>query len=178
MRHFISDHPATTRNVAGTSPPSLVNENQRLGEFLAFKLGSEEYGLPILSVQEIRSFEKPTGLVSSSADLLGVVNLRGVIVPIIDLRVRLRLAKAAYDAHTVVIVVNVEQRVVGLVVDGVSDVLTLQPEQMRPVPELDSDFASEHLLAMGFVGDRMLILLNIEKYLAAALGAATGTTRS
>lgn len=173
MRHSISYHPATTRDLVGTSHLPLASENQRLGEFLAFKLGREEYGLPILSVQEIRSYEKPTGLARSSSDLLGVVNLRGVIVPIIYLRLRLRLDKAAYDAHTVVIVVNVAQRVVGLVVDGVSDVLTLQPEQMRPVPEMDSDFVSEHLLALGFVGDRMLILLNIEKYLVAALGTAT-----
>lgn len=174
----ISDHSAITRGLASATQSALVLEKQSLSEFLAFRLGLEEYGLPILSVQEIRSYEKPTGLAGSSADLLGVLNLRGVIVPIIDLRLRLCLAKAAYDAHTVVIVVNVAQRVVGLVVDGVSDVLTLQPEQMRPVPELDSDFASEHLSALGFVGDRMLILLNVEKFLAAALGVATGTTRS
>ena len=107
-----------------------------------------------------------------------MVNLRGVIVPIIDLRVRLRLAQAAYDTHTVVIVVNVGQRVVGLVVDSVSDVLTLQPEQMRPVPALDSGFASEHLLALGSVDDRMLILLDIEKYLAAALGTVADAPRA
>ena len=134
--------------------------------------------MDILRVQEIRSYEKPTALANAPADILGVVDLRGVIVPIIDLRVRLRLAQAAYDTHTVVIVVKLGQRVVGLVVDSVSDVLTLQPEQMRPVPALDSGFAAEHLLALGSVGDRMLILFDIEKYLASALGVATGALHS
>lgn len=151
-----------------------ASDNPRPHEFLAFKLGSEEYGLPILNVQEIRSYEKPTSLANSPADLLGVVSLRGVIVPVIDLRVRLRLAQANYDAQTVVIVVNVARRVVGLVVDGVSDVLTLQPHQMRPVPPLDSGFAPEHLLALGSLDERMLILLDIEKYLAMAPGAGAG----
>lgn len=155
-----------------------ASDNAHVREFLAFTLGEEEYGVNILRVQEIRSYEKPTALANTPADILGVVNLRGVIVPIIDLRVRLRLAQAAYDTHTVVIVVNVGQRVVGLVVDSVSDVLTLQPEQMRPVPALDSGFAAEHLLALGSVGDRMLILFDIEKYLASALGVATGALHS
>lgn len=147
-------------------------------EFLAFKLGDEEYGMNILRVQEIRSFERPTALANAPAEILGVVNLRGAIVPIIDLRVRLQLAQAIYGGQTVVIVVNVGQRVVGLVVDGVSDVLTLQPEQMRPVPPLDSGFASDHLLALGSVDDRMLILLDIEKYLASILGVGANLPRT
>ena len=101
-----------------------------------------------------------------------MVNLRGTIVPLMDLRVRLQLAQATYDAHTVVIVVNVGQRVVGLVVDSVSDVLSLRPEQMRPVPALESGFAPEHLLALGCVDERTLLLLDIEQYLAASQGTA------
>jgi purine-binding chemotaxis protein CheW len=139
---------------------------------LAFKLGQEEYGMDILRVQEIRSYEKPTLLPHGPAHLLGVVNLRGTIVPLMDLRVRLQLAQATYDAHTVVIVVNVGQRVVGLVVDSVSDVLSLRPEQMRPVPALESGFAPEHLLALGCVDERTLLLLDIEQYLAASQGTA------
>ena len=128
--------------------------------------------MDILRVQEIRSYEKPTLLPHGPAHLLGVVNLRGTIVPLMDLRVRLQLAQATYDAHTVVIVVNVGQRVVGLVVDSVSDVLSLRPEQMRPVPALDSGFAPEHLLALGCVDERTLLLLDIEQYLAASQGTA------
>lgn len=170
MTSFAPGHPAPL--------PVAASDNTQIREFLAFRLRDEEYGVNILRVQEIRSYEKPTALANTPADILGVVNLRGVIVPIIDLRVRLRLAQAAYDTHTVVIVVNVGQRVVGLVVDSVSDVLTLQPEQMRPVPALDSGFASEHLLALGSVDDRMLILLDIEKYLAAALGTVADAPRA
>lgn len=128
--------------------------------------------MDILRVQEIRSYEKPTLLPHGPAHLLGVVNLRGTIVPLMDLRVRLQLAQATYDAHTVVIVVNVGQRVVGLVVDSVSDVLSLRPEQMRPVPALESGFAPEHLLALGCVDERTLLLLDIEQYLAASQGTA------
>ena len=158
--------------------PTLLDESAPVREFLAFRLGGEEYGVNILRVQEIRSYEKPTALANAPADILGVTNLRGIIVPIIDMRVRLHLTRAVYDAHTVVIVVNVGQRVVGLVVDSVSDVLTLSPEQMRPVPSLESGFASEHLLALGSVGDRMLILLDIEKYLAASLRTAASALPS
>lgn len=170
--------PAPHQGSASPLQAPMTSESTRVREFLAFKLGGEEYGMNILRVQEIRSFEKPTALANAPADILGVVNLRGVIVPIIDLRVRLQLEQTTYDAQTVVIVVNVGQRVVGLVVDGVSDVLTLLPEQMLPVPPLDSGFASEHLLALGSVDDRMLILLDIEKYLAAALGTVTDAPRA
>ena len=172
--HSASPSPASIPPAAPPVPYGGVAAHEEAApprEFLAFKLGSEEYGISILRVQEIRSYEKPTTLANAPADILGVMNLRGVIVPIIDMRVRLKLAQAAYDAHTVVIVVNVGRRVVGLVVDGVSDVLNLLPAQMRTVPELDSGFAPEHLLALGSVDDRMLILLDIEKYLASALGA-------
>lgn len=173
MNHPSPVRPALALNSSRDVQGPSASDGAHVHEFLSFKLGNEEYGVNILRVQEIRSFEKPTALANSPADILGVVNLRGVIVPIIDLRVRLRLAQAAYDEQTVVIIVNVGERVVGLVVDSVSDVLTLQPEQMRPVPALDSGFAAEHLLALGAVDDRMLLLLDIEKYLTAALGSAT-----
>ena len=93
-----------------------------------------------------------------------MVNLRGVIVPIIDLRIKLGVGEVRYDHLTVVIVLNIGDRVVGVVVDGVSDVLTLEPSQLRPVPALDSNFDPEHILAIGSVDERMLILLDIEKF--------------
>ena len=162
--------PGSATTAPGVHPAPQASHSTRLCAFLAFKLGQEEYGMDILRVQEIRSYEKPTLLPHGPAHLLGVVNLRGTIVPLMDLRVRLQLAQATYDAHTVVIVVNVGQRVVGLVVDSVSDVLSLRPEQMRPVPALESGFAPEHLLALGCVDERTLLLLDIEQYLAASLG--------
>jgi purine-binding chemotaxis protein CheW len=139
-----------------------------INEFLAFKLGNEEYGIDILRVQEIRSFERPTRMANAPEHILGVVNLRGVIVPIVDMRIKFQLSPVNYDSFTVVIVLNIGTRVVGMVVDGVSDVITLTPEQLRPVPELSSAIGSDHLLAIGSLQDRMLILIDIEKLMSSA----------
>jgi purine-binding chemotaxis protein CheW len=137
-------------------------------EFLAFKLGAEEYGIDILRVQEIRSYEEPTRIANAPAFIKGVVNLRGVIVPIVDMRLKFNLAQADYGSTTVVIVLNVAGRVIGMVVDAVSDVITLTAEQLRPVPEFNSSIASDHLLAIGTVAERMLILVDIEQLMAGA----------
>ena len=145
-------------------------------EFLAFKLGSEEYGIDILRVQEIRSYERPTRIANAPDFIKGVVNLRGVIVPIIDMRLKFRLGQATYDHFTVVIVLNIGRRVMGIVVDAVSDVITLTPEQLRPVPEFNAAIASDHLLAIGAVDERMLILVDIEKLMSGAeIGLAEPT---
>ena len=135
-------------------------------EFLAFKLGAEEYGVDILRVQEIRSYEEPTRIAHAPAFVRGVVNLRGVIVPVLDLRLKFDMPEARCDHLTVVIVINLGERVVGLVVDAVSDVITPTPEQLRPVPEFNATVDTEHLLAIGAIGDRMLILLDIEALMA------------
>ena len=137
-----------------------------LREFLAFKLGAEEYGIDILRVQEIRSYEAPTRIANAPAFIKGVVNLRGVIVPIVDMRMKFNLETVSYDSFTVVIVLNIGSRVMGMVVDAVSDVITLTPEQLRPVPEFSSAIECDHLLAIGAVQDRMLILVDIEKLMA------------
>jgi purine-binding chemotaxis protein CheW len=137
-------------------------------EFLAFKLGDEEYGMDILRVQEIRSYEQPTRMANTPAFIKGVINLRGVIVPILDMRIKFNLAQVNYDTFTVVIVLNIGRQVVGMVVDGVSDVITFTPAQLRPVPEFSSTIGSDHLLAIGSIGDRMLILLDIEKLMSSA----------
>jgi purine-binding chemotaxis protein CheW len=145
-------------------------------EFLAFKLGAEEYGIDILRVQEIRSFEQPTRMANAPAYILGVVNLRGVIVPIVDMRIKFNLEEVKYDTFTVVIVLNIGNQVIGMVVDGVSDVITLAPEQLRPVPELSAAVGSDHLLAIGSLENRMLILLDIEKLMSSAdMGLLSGT---
>ena len=153
-------------HTAPATPGTTVTTNLR--EFLAFKLGAEEYGIDILRVQEIRSYEEPTRIANAPPFVKGVVNLRGVIVPIIDMRLKFNLANASYDAFTVVIVLNIRNRVVGMVVDAVSDVITLTPEQLRPVPEFNSTIASDHILAIGAVEERMLILVDIEKLMTSA----------
>ncbi|MDR7308661.1 chemotaxis protein CheW [Rhodoferax saidenbachensis] len=130
-------------------------------EFLAFKLGNEEYGIDILRVQEVRSYEEPTRMAHAPAFIKGMINLRGVIVPIIDMRMKFNLEQVNYDDATVVIMLNIGERVIGMVVDGVSDVMTLMPDQLRAVPELSSVIGNEHLLALGALENRMLILLDI-----------------
>jgi purine-binding chemotaxis protein CheW len=160
----------TTAPAQGTTPkpPHAATAATTLREFLAFKLGAEEYGIDILRVQEIRSYEEPTRIANAPAFIKGVVNLRGVIVPIVDMRLKFNLEQANYDSFTVVIVLNIGSRVVGMVVDAVSDVITLTPEQLRPVPEFNSAIASEHLLAIGAVESRMLILVDIEKLMSSS----------
>jgi purine-binding chemotaxis protein CheW len=145
---------------------SAAAAHTNIREFLTFKLGAEEYGVDILRVQEIRSYEEPTRIANAPDCVKGVVNLRGLIVPIVDLRLKFNLARADYDSFTVVIVLNVARRVVGVVVDGVSDVITLKAEQLHPVPGFNAAVESDHLLAIGSVDDRMLILLDIEKLMA------------
>ncbi|MFZ1871569.1 MAG: chemotaxis protein CheW [Chania sp.] len=135
-------------------------------EFLIFTLGKEEYGIDILKVQEIRGYDQVTRIANTPAFIKGVTNLRGVIVPIIDLRVKFAQQGVSYDENTVVIVLNFGLRVVGIVVDGVSDVLSLTTEQIRPAPEFAVTLATEYLTGLGSLGERMLILVDIEKLLS------------
>ncbi|MES2877409.1 MAG: chemotaxis protein CheW [Pseudomonadota bacterium] len=145
-------------------------------EFLTFQLGTEEYGIDIQRVQEIRSYEEPTRLSNMPGFIKGVVNLRGVIVPILDLRIKFNQSQIRYDSFTVVIVLNIGRQVVGMVVDGVSDVLTLTSDQLRPVPEFSTTIDSDYLLAIGSIAERMLILLDIEKLMTGAeMGLVTQT---
>ena len=145
--------------------PAATDPALPVREFLAFRLGTEEYGIDILRVQEIRSWEKPTRIAGTPEFIKGVINLRGVIVPIVDLRQWLQRQPPSYDAFTVVIVLNIGHRVVGMVVDAVCDVVGLAAEQMRAAPALIAGIAGEHLLALGMLEQRMLILLDIDKLL-------------
>jgi purine-binding chemotaxis protein CheW len=132
------------------------------GEFLSFRLGTEEYGIEILRVQEIRSYEAPTRIANAPDFVKGVVNLRGVIVPLVDLRLKFGLADVTYGDTTAVIVLNVARRVVGVVVDSVSDVVQLNREQIKPVPEFNSTIDAAFMTGIGTVQDRMMILMDIE----------------
>ena len=138
-------------------------------EFLTFRLGIESYGIEILKVQEIRGYETPTAIANAPAFIKGVINLRGVIVPILDLRIKFQLAQANYDEFTVAIILNVAGRVVGVVVDSVSDVLTLATESIRATPEFASaTFDTKYITGLATVDERMLILLDIEKLMTGA----------
>lgn len=157
----------TLPSATSLTSPAAVNITG-IREFLAFKLASEEYGIDILRVQEIRSYEQPTRMANAPEFIKGVINLRGVIVPIIDMRLKFKLEQVNYDNFTVVIVLNIGKQVIGMVVDGVSDVITLTPGQLHPVPEFSSAIDSNHVMAIGSVQDRMLILLDIEKLMSGA----------
>ena len=135
-------------------------------EFLAFTMGQEEYGLDILKVQEIRGYEAVTRLANAPEYFKGVVNLRGTIVPVVDMRIKFKLGTPSYDQFTIVIVLNIEGHVMGMVVDSVSDVTTLAPDQIRAAPEMGSAFDSDYLIGLGTVDERMLILMDIDKVMS------------
>jgi purine-binding chemotaxis protein CheW len=160
---------------AGAYAKDGAKDSAKTGEYLTFRLGGEEYGIDILRVQEIRSYEPPTRIANAPDFIKGVVNLRGVIVPIIDLRLKLRCDTAEYNTFTVVVVLNVRGRVVGAVVDSVSDVLKLGRDDIKPSPDMNSSMDSAFITGIGTVknggegsGERMLILMDIEGLMSSA----------
>ncbi|MBX9895911.1 MAG: chemotaxis protein CheW [Nitrosomonas sp.] len=153
----------TTSAASGSPQPQISSITN---EFLTFRLGNEEYGIEILKVQEIRGYEAITQIANAPDFIKGVVNLRGIIVPIIDMRIKFCLGSVEYDQFTVVIILNVAGRVMGIVVDGVSDVISLESEQIRPTPELGSVIDTEYIMGLGTIDDRMLIMIDIEKLMS------------
>jgi purine-binding chemotaxis protein CheW len=138
------------------------------GQYLTLRLGKEEYAIDILRVQEIRSYEEPTRMVNAPAFIKGVVNLRGVIVPIVDLRMKLALDKVEYNEFTVVIILNVRGTVIGAVVDSVSDVVTLAADAIKPAPQFETTLDTRFITGLANVGERMLIVMNMEALMSNA----------
>jgi len=136
-------------------------------EYLTFRLGKEEYGLNILNVQEIRGYDAVTKIANSPPFIKGVINMRGIIVPIIDMRIRFNLGEATYDEFTVVIILNIGKRVIGMVVDAVSDVTSLQNDQVRPAPEFGTVLDTAYIDGLATVDERMIIVIDIEKLMTA-----------
>lgn len=137
-------------------------------EFLTFTLGSEEYAIDILKVQEIRGYEPPTLIANAPAFIKGVINLRGIIVPIVDLRIKFNLGKVEYTPFTVVIILNIAGRVIGAVVDSVSDVLSLTSAQVRQAPDFSGSFDTKYILGLASIEQRMLIVTDIERLMTSA----------
>ena len=135
-------------------------------EFLTFTLGKEEYGIDILRVQEIRGYDAVTAIANTPPFIKGVINLRGVIVPIVDMRIKFNLGNVEYNQFTVVIILNLAHRVVGMVVDGVSDVITLTSEQIKAAPEFGSALDTQYINGLGAVDSRMIILIDIERLMS------------
>jgi purine-binding chemotaxis protein CheW len=137
-------------------------------EFLAFTLGSEEYGIDILKVQEIRGYESVTRIANAPEFIKGVINLRGIIIPVVDMRIKFKLGTPVYDQFTVVIILNISGRIMGMVVDSVSDVTTLSADQIKPAPEMGAVFDSDYLVGLGTVDERMLILIDIDRLMSSS----------
>ena len=135
-------------------------------EFLAFKLGNEEYGIDILKVQEIRGYEAVTRIANAPEFIKGVINLRGIIIPVVDMRIKFNLGTPVYDQFTVVIILNINGRIMGMVVDSVSDVTTLTPDQIKPAPDMGSSFDSKYMIGLGTLDERMLILVDIDRLMS------------
>jgi purine-binding chemotaxis protein CheW len=151
-----------------TAETTASDQDLAMREFLAFTLGKEEYGVQILKVQELRNYEEPTRIANAPDFIKGVVNLRGIIVPIVDMRVKFQLGTPTYDQFTVVIILNIGGRVVGMVVDSVSDVITLTADQVKPAPEMGTALDTDYLIGLGTVDQRMLILVDIDKLMSSA----------
>jgi purine-binding chemotaxis protein CheW len=154
----------TSAEVTSNKPNAALKS--AAGEYLTFVLGEEEYGIEILKVQEIRGYDAVTPIANTPNFIKGVVNLRGKIVPIVDLRIKFNLGKVAYDEFTVVIILNLSGRVVGIVVDGVSDVMALKDDQLRDVPSLVTSIDTKYIVGLATVEQQMLILVDIEQLMS------------
>jgi purine-binding chemotaxis protein CheW len=135
-------------------------------QFLAFNLGDEEYPIDIRQVQELRGVGQVTRIARAPDYVRGVLNLRCLIVPVLDLRLRLNMPQRDYDAFTVVIILNVGTRTVGIAVDSVSDVAMLEDSQIKPAPAFDGNVAGDYLLGLGTIDERMLVLMNLDRLLS------------
>jgi purine-binding chemotaxis protein CheW len=161
-------HATPSATEASGAGRSLGNSPMEVMEFLAFRLGQEEYGIKILKVQEIRGYDSVTKIANAPDFIKGVVNLRGVIVPIVDMRIKFNLGTPTYDQFTVVIILNVAGRTIGMVVDSVSDVISLAAEQVRPAPQMGSAVDADYLIGLGALDERMLILVDIDRLMSSA----------
>ncbi|GIX25692.1 MAG: chemotaxis protein CheW [Caldimonas sp.] len=161
-------HPPATLQAPAARHTAMQRVSGPTREYLTFRVGSEEYAIDILKVQEIRGYEEPTRIANAPAHIKGVLNLRGVIVPIVDMRMRMGCEKVEYNDFTVSIILTFGQRVIGIVVDAVSDVTELSADQIRPAPEISAAVDARYITGLGQVGERMLILLDIENLLLSA----------
>ena len=145
------------------SQTNQVIDDTPAQEFLTFTLGPEEYAIDILKVQEIRGYENPTTIANAPAFLKGVINLRGTIVPIVDLRIKFQVGEVTYTPFTVVIILNIDARILGMVVDSVSDVTMLRQNEIRPAPDFAATVDTKYITGLCTHGERMLIVTDIER---------------
>jgi purine-binding chemotaxis protein CheW len=137
-------------------------------QFLTCMLGSEEFGFDLLKVQEIRGYTAVTPIPNSAPHVRGVMNLRGAVVPVIGLREKFGMPTVDYDKFTVIVVVSVGSKVIGLVVDAVSDVLSVEPGAIEPPPDLGSQLDTSYITGLAKTASRLLILVDLEQMLGSA----------
>lgn len=147
---------------------AVAEVDMAASEYLTFTLGNEEYAIDILKVQEIRGYEPPTLIANAPLFIKGVINLRGIIVPVVDLRIKFKLGKIEYTPFTVVIILNVARRVIGVVVDSVSDVISLTQAEIRPAPDFSGAFDTRYILGLASQDSRMMIVTDIEQLMTGA----------
>jgi purine-binding chemotaxis protein CheW len=156
---------------ANSNPPTAGVANA--DQYLTFQLAGQNYGVEILRVQEIKGWEKPTRLPHSPPHVQGVINLRGAVVPILDLRRRFGLGDAEYGPTTVVIVVKIDtargELTAGMVVDAVCEVCNISTQDLRPAPELASAIDADFVRGLAMVADQMLILLDVVRLVGTTL---------
>jgi len=145
--------------------PAASAETAAAVQYLTVNLADEEYAIDILAVREIRGWTPVTRIPQAPHYVLGVLNLRGAIVPVLDLRLRFGLAREEYTATTVTVIVTVAGRLFGVIVDAVSDVLDVLPGQVRPVPDMGTAVDTEYLKGLTSVEERMVLLLDVDKLL-------------
>lgn len=161
--------PASMHNMRNNEQPLKHEQHSNDAiqqEFLTFVLGSENYALDIMTVKEIRGYEAVTKIANAPPYLKGVLNLRGDIVPIVDLRIKFNVGQASYNEFTIVIMLIVDQRIVGIVVDEVSDVIKVNVGDIKPPPEFGAAFDSAYLHGLASINDDMIILVNIQKLIS------------
>ena len=139
------------------------DEDTQEGKFLTFVLGNEEYGIEIRNVTEIIGIQRITDLPDVPHYVKGVINLRGKVIPVIDVRLRFVLPERQYDERTCIVVVNIKDTSVGLIVDSVSEVLDIPEEDIEPPPKVNQGASSRYIQNLGKVGEDVKILLDVHK---------------
>jgi purine-binding chemotaxis protein CheW len=170
----MSNSNGTPANPNVASAPDAARSQAGSHQYLSFFLGGEEYATDILKVQEIKGWDTVTRVPYSPDYLLGVINLRGAIVPVVDLRVRFALEKAEFDAATVIIVVHVAgtrgNRIVGIVVDAVSDVYSVPADKIQPPPDVIGAVDHMYVVGLASLDDKLVIILDIERLVLSSVG--------
>jgi purine-binding chemotaxis protein CheW len=156
----------TNSSVAAPASGGIAMADQRAGKYLAFHLGAEEFGIPVLSVREIMGLQDITAVPQTPPYVRGVINLRGKVIPVVDLRLKFGLDSIEYGQRTSIIVVKVGELLMGIIVDGVSEVLNFAPGDIENTPDFGRGIETPYILGMAKVKGKVRMLLDIDQILS------------